>query len=454
MFASTNPKQPFYVANQVEVSAASQKVLTYLYQPLVGALGVGLYLTLVNEYDAVPFNSDYRTLYQLQEQTNSNLKNLFDSLHYLEATGLVKTFIGNNPALGEIIIFKLQPVPTAAEFFKTFLLSSLLLERVGEVAYERLVKEFTPREFMGLKKAHEVTSAFFDVFKLSDNAAINPPEQVIQAAGKISEGNKRVLKVGKTELRIDWDYLKMQLEAYHIDGSEIVNKRRDISQIIQFYQLSEIEFAQLAVKTLSPGEDKLDVKSIQKVANSEYGTNRTRNSVRKQIQSQAAESYVLPTVLNKTDEEILAEVENKAALTYLYDLKSRLGGMVTSDEKRVTFVLRDKYGLTDPLINLIVYACLSEYPTLSQKYAETTANDWLRQKTITPTKALARIREKQKGKQQRRPYFYNKKKSATSDGVDWNKKAQEQAKEKSHQSQTKMSHEEMDEIFNNFEKRE
>lgn len=453
MFASTNPKEPFYVANQVEVSAASQKVLTYLYQPLVGALGVGLYLTLVNEYDSVPFNSDYRTLYQLQEQTNSNLKDLFDSLHYLEATGLVKTFIGNNPALGEIIIFKLQPVPTATEFFKTFLLSSLLLERVGEVAYERLVKEFTPRTFIGLKNAHEVTSAFFDVFKLNEAAAITPPESVTQAAKKVEAGSKRVLKVGKTAIRIDWQYLRMQLEAYHIDGEEVINKRRDISQIIQFYQLSEIEFAQLAVKTLSPGEDKLDIKAIQKVANSEYGTSRTRNSVRRQIQDQE-ENYVLPTALNKSDEEILGEVENKAALTYLYDLKSRLGGMVTSDEKRVTFVLRDKYGFTDPLINLIVYACLSEYPTLSMKYAETTANDWLREKTATPVKALARIREKQKGKQQRRPYFYNKKKSATSDGVDWNKKAQEQAKERSQQTQTKMSHEEMDEIFNNFEKKE
>lgn len=453
MFASTNPKQPFYVANQVEVSAASQKVLTYLYQPLVGALGVGLYLTLVNEYDSVPFNSDYRTLYQLQEQTNSNLKNLFDSLHYLEATGLVKTFIGNNPALGEIIIFKLQPVPTATEFFKTFLLSSLLLERIGEVAYERLVKEFTPRTFIGLKDAREVTSAFFDVFKLNETTAITPPDQVTQAAKKVEVGNKRVLKVGRTDLRIDWEYLRMQLEAYHINGEEVVDKRRDISQIIQFYQLSEIEFAQLAVKTLSPGEDELDIKAIQKVANNEYGTSRTRNSVRKQIQNQE-ESYVLPTALNKSDKEVLLEVESKAALTYLYDLKNRLGGMVTSDEKRVTFVLRDKYGFTDPLINLIVYACLSEYPTLSMKYAETTANDWLREKKATPIKALARIREKQKGKQQRRPYFYNKKKSATSDGVDWNKKAQEQAQKKSQQTQTKMSHEEMDEIFNNFEKKD
>ncbi|QNQ83986.1 replication initiation/membrane attachment protein [Lactobacillus sp. PV037] len=450
MFASTNPKQPFYVANQVEVSATSQKVLTYLYQPLVGALGVGLYLTLVNEYDSVPFNSDYRTLYQLQEQTNSNLKNLFDSLHYLEATGLVKTFVGNNPALGDVIIFRLQPIPTAAEFFKTFLLSSLLLERVGEVAYERLVKEFTPRRFMGLKNAHEVTSAFFDVFRLNEQAAINPPEQVTQAVKKVEAGNKRVLKVGKTDIRIDWEYLRMQLEAYHVDGGEVVNKRREISQIIQFYQLSEIEFAQLAVKTLSPGEDKLDIKAIQKLANSEYGTSRTRNSVRRQIKSQE-EDYVLPTALNKTDKEILLEVENKATVAYLYDLKSRLGGMVTGDEKRVTFVLRDKYGFTDPLINLIVYACLSEYPTLSMKYAETTANDWLREKTLTPVKALARIRERQKGKQ-RRTYFYNKKKSTTSDGVDWDKKAQQQAQEKT--QHTKMSHEEMDEIFNNFEKKE
>ena len=73
MYASTNPKQPFYVANQIVLTTKDQKVLTKLYQPLVGILGIGLYTTLVNEFDTIPFAGDYKTLYQLQDQTDSDL---------------------------------------------------------------------------------------------------------------------------------------------------------------------------------------------------------------------------------------------------------------------------------------------------------------------------------------------------------------------------------------------
>ena len=85
MYDSTNPKQPFYVANQIVMTENEQKVLTKLYQPLVGILGVGLYTTLVNEFDTIPFAGEYKTLYQLQEQTDSDLKNLFTTIHHLEA---------------------------------------------------------------------------------------------------------------------------------------------------------------------------------------------------------------------------------------------------------------------------------------------------------------------------------------------------------------------------------
>ena len=71
MFESADPKQPFYVANQVAVSEENMRVLTTLFEPLVGIQGVGLYITLTKEFDEVPFAKDYKTLYQLQDQTNS-----------------------------------------------------------------------------------------------------------------------------------------------------------------------------------------------------------------------------------------------------------------------------------------------------------------------------------------------------------------------------------------------
>ena len=79
MFESADPKQPFYVANQVAVSEENIRVLTTLFEPLVGIQGVGLYITLTKEFDEVPFAKDYKTLYQLQDQTNLKLEDLFST---------------------------------------------------------------------------------------------------------------------------------------------------------------------------------------------------------------------------------------------------------------------------------------------------------------------------------------------------------------------------------------
>ena len=167
MYASTNPKQPFYVANKIELTNSDQQVLTKLFQPLVGIVATGLYTTLISEFDSVPIAGDYKTLYQLQDQTNTNLKNIFSSIHQLEAVGLLKTYLGQNPILGDVLIFKLLKVPSAGQFFNTFLLSSLLQERVGIVAFERLVKEFKSQEFIGLKNAEDISAGFFDIYHLN-----------------------------------------------------------------------------------------------------------------------------------------------------------------------------------------------------------------------------------------------------------------------------------------------
>ncbi|MCT7875594.1 MAG: RepA leader peptide Tap, partial [Lactobacillus iners] len=165
MYSCTNPKQPFYVANNVTITADGQKILSRLYQPLIGHLGMSIYITLANEFNSLPLSIDYKVLYQLQEQLDCGLKDIFDSIHKLEAVGLVKTYLGDNPRLGSIIIFKLSEITNAQEFFSTFLLSSLLQEKVGIVAFDNLVKDFTPSIFQGLNDAQDVSSGFFDVFK-------------------------------------------------------------------------------------------------------------------------------------------------------------------------------------------------------------------------------------------------------------------------------------------------
>lgn len=446
MFESADPKQPFYVANQIAVSEENIKVLTTLFEPLVGIQGVGLYITLTNEFDEVPFAKDYKTLYQLQDQTNLKLEDLFSTLHHLEATGLVKTFLGSNPVLGEVLIFEVEKVPSAGEFFHTFLLSSLLLERVGNVAFNRLVKKFTPRTFVGLKDAKEVTSGFFDVFHLSAESAIDAPVEVKEAAGEVPKDNKSKIKLGNEPVKIDWNFLVDLFASYHIDKGEVLKHQVEIKQIIDFYHLTEQEFVDTALITMSAGSEKLNMYAIQNAVNENFGLNRNKKMVKKQLQQVPKDANRTIKKLSQSDADLLKAVDSKVPTDYLYELKEKKGGYVTANEKKVIFRLQDQMGLTPPLINMIVYACFEYDTVLTANLADRIANDWLQQGIATPAEAIVYLKER---KNTRKRQYYRAPKKTVRKTTDWSKyEKQNQTKRKT------MSTEERNRIFREFGKNE
>ncbi|QNQ80124.1 DnaD domain protein [Lactobacillus sp. PV034] len=444
MYVSSNPKQPFYVANQIVLTSNDQKVLTKLYQPLVGVLGVGLYTTLVNEFDTIPFAGDYKTLYQLQDQTDADLKSIFSSLHHLEAVGLLKTFVGQNPVLGDVIIFQLLPVPRPQEFFATFLLSSMLRERLGTVGFERLVKEFTPRVFTGLKDAREVSAGFFEVFHLSQNAAIEPPAVVKEASAKVGEVKAPQVKLTEKAKKIDWDFLLALFDAYHINKAEVDKHRSEISQLMAFYDLSEQDFINEAMLTFSAGKTSLDMEAIASVIAENYGSRQTKTSVEKQI---TPKKDTLATIknLSKQDDEFLKEVNQYSVVDYLYHLKEKKGGYVTANEKKVLYRLQNQYGLSPQLINVLIYTCLEYDSVLAPNLADRIANDWLQKGVTTAVQAIGYVKKRRSQTRNRRYQVNHKPVKKTSD---W----QAKKRQTSETSRAQMSEDEMNQIFKNFGK--
>lgn len=62
MFETADPKQKFFVANGIKIYPDSLQILTRLYQPLIGAVGVSLYQTLIYNYNPQMILSDSQYL--------------------------------------------------------------------------------------------------------------------------------------------------------------------------------------------------------------------------------------------------------------------------------------------------------------------------------------------------------------------------------------------------------
>ena len=81
--------------------------------------------------------SEAKGIYSLQEQLDCSLKQMFNSLHKLEAVGLVQTYLSDN-VFNNILVFKLLKIPSSDNFFSTPLLASLLKEKVGVPTFHNL----------------------------------------------------------------------------------------------------------------------------------------------------------------------------------------------------------------------------------------------------------------------------------------------------------------------------
>ena len=236
MFETSDPKHLYYVANRVKLFPEDEKVLIKLYQPLVGAVAVALYQTLIQNYDPYGIISDSKGIYSLQEQLDCSLKQLFDSLHKLEAVGLVQTLLSNN-VFNNVLVFKLLQVPAADKFFATPLLASLLKEKVGVSTFHDLSHAFAQEAKLRekpIKNAKDVSANFFDVFRLPGDEAITPSSDVVQAAQENKIHEVETAKVNDHD-SIDWDFIKQEYNRYQIPASEIDLNKDQIRGLIQTY---------------------------------------------------------------------------------------------------------------------------------------------------------------------------------------------------------------------------
>lgn len=427
MFETSNPKHLYYVANRIIIFPEDEKILIKLYQPLVGAVAVALYQTLVNDYDPYGMISDSKEIYLLQEQLDCSLKQLFISLHRLEAVGLVKTFLSDS-VFNKILVFKLLKIPSSDNFFATPLLTSLLREKVGVTTFHNLSHSFaqeTKLKERVVKNARDVSANFFDVFRLPGDEAITPSDDVVQAAQENQPYKIEEAKVNDKDL-IDWDIIKERYEVYQIPAGEVDAKKSQIRSLIQTYGLTEEEFVDESLPCLH-GTYELNMRDISNTIAENYKRMNTRENVQKQVSERQEKALAAIKGMDDNDKKLLREANEKSPAEFLYKLKTEKGGITSTNEKQIINNLHTQYGLPEDLINILTYTCLTYDTVVSSKLAYKIANDWLQHGVATATQALQYVKKRRSsfGNGRRRQVRSYQTKRVEK-GTDWSKKKAKQ----------------------------
>lgn len=420
MFETADPKHLYYVANRVRLFPEDEKVLIKLYQPLVGAVAVALYQTLIQNYDPYGIISDSKGIYSLQEQLDCSLKQLFNSLHKLEAVGLVQTFLSDN-VFNNVLVFKLLQVPAADKFFATPLLASLLKEKVGVPIFHDLSHAFAQEAKLKekpIKNAKDVSANFFDVFRLPGDEAITPSSDVVQAAQENKVHEVETAKVNDHD-SIDWDFIKQEYSRYQIPASEIDLNKEQIRGLIQTYGLSEKEFVDESLPCLH-GSYSLNMRDISNTLAENYKRTNTRENVQAQLNEGRKKALATIKDMDDNDKKLLKAANESSPAEFLYKLKTQKGGITSANEKQIINNLHTQYGLPEDLINILTYTCLTYDTVVSSNLAYKIANDWLQHGVATAVQALQYVKKRRNSFGKKRPVRTYQKR--VEKGTDWSKK--------------------------------
>jgi len=380
------PADVYVVINKSVITSEDKKILSMLYQPIIGPLPVMLYLSLLDDLDKLSIMSVEHTHHHLVSNMHLSLNEIVSAREKLEAIGLIKTKIKE----GDInnYVYELYSPLSVSEIFTHPILNIVLYNNVGKLEYEKL-KDYFKMPKINSTGYVDITKSFSDVF-----------ESIPLTSAQII--NDDIRKVNKLKLNInsnfDFDFLLSSIPK-GIDASKCFTK--DIKELI--INLSFIYDI-----------DALKMQNIIKACFNERGTI-NKDELRKSCRNyyQFDNGNLLPSIATIQPEYLrkpIGDNSNRAKMIYQFEtispyelLKGKNNGNEpTKRDLKLAEDLIVDYGLKPGVVNVLIdYTLKTKNNKLNRTFIETIAGQWKRLKIETVDDAM-RLAEKEHKK-------YNKK---------------------------------------------
>ena len=373
------PADTYTVINKTTLNESDKKIISMLYQPIIGYTATSLYFTLVDDLDKLQVMSDDLTHHHLMATMQLRLEDIVIAREKLEATGLIKTYLkkGN---INNYVYLIYSPI-SAHEFFNHPVLNIVLYNNLGKKEYEKILNYYKiPR--INLRDYEDITSNFDDVFT-------SVTGNILEMSSDITKKDSNNIKINKG---IDFNMLISSLPESMINEKCFTKDIKELINSLSFtYNLDTITMQSLI-------RDAINEKGlIDKV--------KLRKSCRDYYQFEANGN--LPTLIyNKQPDYLKKPVGDNskwAKMVYTFEnltpyqfLKAKYkGAEPTNRDKRLIENLLIDQKLNPGVVNvLIAYVLKINNEQLKKSYVETIAGQWKRLNIETVEEAM-RITEKE-----------------------------------------------------------
>ena len=373
------PADTYTVVNKTVLNESDRKLITMLYQPIIGHTAVALYFTLVDDLDKLEVMSDDLTHHHLMATMQLKLEDIVIAREKLEAVGLLKCYLKKD-SINHYVYLIYSPV-SAHDFFNHPILNVVLYNNLGKKEYEKLLNYYKiPR--INLKEYEDVTSSFDDIFTSVKGSILEIEDDITKR-----DSNNILINKG-----IDFNLLISSIPKELITDKTFTKDVKELINALSFtYNLNTLDLKGLVVDSIN------EKGQIDKI--------RLRKSCREYYQFETTGS--LPTLIYNKQPEYLKKPRGDnskwAKMVYTFEninpyqlLKAKYkGAEPTERDKRLIESLLIDQKLNPGVVNVLIsYVLKTNNQQLKKSYVETIAGQWKRLNIETVEEAM-KITEKE-----------------------------------------------------------
>ncbi|MDR1521296.1 MAG: DnaD domain protein [Streptococcaceae bacterium] len=370
-----NPREFYTVKIMGMIAFDSLVSLSRLYLPIIGSEAFTLYMALFGQSTSKK-NSKATAHSILFDMVGMSGARFCKAKNHLEGMTLLQTFVQDSFEFGVEYLYRLNAPFLPPLFFTEPLFSGLLLSKIGQLAFDELVKDYE-KTATKIKDMNNISKKFTEVYTFDLNILNEEDERLNQAKKRI-----------ENKLKDSFD-LKFFKEMMKKQGLFFHSEKQDPLQLLAIHALfglNELEIFNKAV-SLACADNILNITKLKQMLE-----NRASKLVN--LPGEQELSTTLQNMnFSKAEAKIIEEAEKLAPNDYLENIRLQKGGFVDPSERRLLSELRNN-GLSNGVINILInYALIiQDNSTLSYNYIMKIANDWAQKKVVDAASAVLYIK--------------------------------------------------------------
>ena len=357
------PADTYIVVNKTITDEIDRKLITMLYQPIIGHTATTLYFTLFDDLLKHEVMSDELTHHHLMATMQLKLSDILIAREKLEAAGLLKTYFKKDHVNN--FVYVLYAPLSAHEFLNHPILNVVLYNNLGKKEYEKIVNFFRIPK-INLKDYEDITKSFNTVFtSVSSNSFIGNEDIINKNKGNIEITNG-----------IDFNMLISSIPRSMVSDKCFSDEVKDLINSLAFvYNIDDLNMQGLVRNSLNE-KGLIDKTELRKSARNFY---------------QFEQGGKLPTLIYSKQPDYLktpsGDTSNWAKQVYTFEnvtpydyIRSKYkNGEPTLRELQIIEDLMVKQKMKPGVVNVLIdYVLKVNNQKFTRSYVETVASQWNR----------------------------------------------------------------------------